>query len=172
MQTPTRSVEEARSVRSGEATVVTRAPTWLIVLTVMLAVALVALAAWAIADRAGDETLPADEIASIAERSIAAWNAGDEQAILDLYAEDATFDVGANLTGDQQIADYAARMHAMGLVVEAMSQTVAEGNAGLTVVAYGGEDERTPFLAILEVNGDGEIVVHTGVDIQGMEVTG
>jgi ketosteroid isomerase-like protein len=161
-------IQERGSVTHGAGSpVVTRTPAWLIAVTVVLAVALVALGAWVIVDRAGNDTLPADEVASITQRSIEAWDTGDSQAILDLYAEDATFDVGRDLTGAQEIADYVDELDAMGFVVEPMSATIVEGNTTVTMVAYGGAGDMTPFLAVLEMNPDGLIVNHTGEDVSG-----
>jgi hypothetical protein len=160
--------EQRLRTRAGEAVPETRTPTWLIALTVVLAVALVALGAWVIMDRSGNETLPADEVATIAQRSIEAWDTGDSDAILDLYAEDATFDIGRDLVGAQAIADYVEELDGLGFVVEAVSATVVEGNTALTVVTYGSEEDLTPALGILEMNGEGLIENHTAVEVSGL----
>jgi len=79
--------ERGLGTHAGQPVAVTRAPTWLIALTVVLAVALVALGAWVIVDRSGSETLPADEVATNAPALARGVGHGDSDAILDLYAE-------------------------------------------------------------------------------------
>ena len=163
--------ERGHRTHAGEPVAVTRAPTWLIALTVVLAVALVALGAWVIVDRSGSETLPADEVATTAQRSLEAWDTGDSDAILDLYAEDATFANGRDLVGAQAIADYVEELDGRGFVAEAMSTTVVEGNTAITVITYGAEGDMSPALGILEMNGEGLIENHTAVEVSGLQVS-
>jgi hypothetical protein len=149
---------------------VTKAPSWLIAVVVVLSVALVALAAWVVVDRSGDTTPSPAEVTTIVDRSIEAWDAGDRGAILELYADDATFDVGRTVTGAEAIADYVEELDGLGFTVEARSATVVAGNTGVTAVAFGVAGDLSPLVAVIEVNDDGKIVTHTGEDMTDLKV--
>jgi ketosteroid isomerase-like protein len=161
--------------RVGEARP-TRAPAWLVVLAVILAVALVALGAWVIADR-GSAPPPADEITRIAQDSLAAWNTGDTDAIVAMYAEDARFwdtpPEGEPLyTGNEAIAGYVEELEGLSFVVEPASATTVMDDTAITAVRYGGQDDMTTALGFIEVNGDGLIVRHWLEPISGAESAG
>jgi ketosteroid isomerase-like protein len=139
-----------------------RAPTWLIVLAVILAVALIGLGTWVIVDRASAPP-PADEITRITQDSLTAWDTGDVDSIAAMYAEDARFWDGPPqgeplYAGNEAIAGYAAELDGMSFVLEPASATTVVDDTSITVVRYGGEGDMTTALGFIEVNDDGLIV--------------
>lgn len=147
--------------RTGEARP-SGTPVWSIVLAVILAVALVALGTWVIVDRASAPP-PAEEITRITQDSLIAWDTGDTDAIVTMYAEDARFwdtpPEGEPLyTGNQAIAGYAEELDSLGFVLEPASATTVVDDTAITVVRYGQQDDMTTALGFIEVNDDGLIV--------------
>ena len=106
------------------------------------------------------------------DRSVAAWNDGDTEEVLALYAGDAVFTDGeTTLNGENAIADYVGSLHGLGFIVDTASTPIVTGNTSSVAVAYGAPGDLSSAVAVLELNADGLIVRHTVMDISGVRVT-
>lgn len=173
MQTPTLSKEHGLDVVQPTTQRPSRLLLWL---SIVLAVALVALATWMVLDRYVFAPPPADEIATITQESITAWSTGDTEAIMDLYAEDAVFYDGP-LTGEpmqegnQAIADYVAYLDGLGWEAEPAGPTTVIDDTAVTVTNFGVPGDKSSVMSMLEVNSDGLIVRQWFEPLTGVEAT-
>ena len=159
MQTPTLSKEHGLDVVQPTTQRPSRLLLWL---SIVLAVALVALATWMVVDRYVFAPPPADEIVTVVDDSIVAWDQGDTEAIMNLYAEDAVFYDGPlgtePIEGSEAIAAYVGSIGDMGFGLERAGPTQVIDDTAVTVTNYGGEDDTSVAMSMIEVDSDGLIV--------------
>lgn len=122
METMERS-EAAAAPHDSEVMTLKMRNRWLAWLAGILAVAVVAMGAWMILGDDGGQSLTAeqDRMIETVDEALAAWNAGDGEALAALYAPTGYHDNGATkfYVAEGQLAAYVTGVGEMGFSVEA-----------------------------------------------------
>lgn len=140
----------------------TRAPTWLITVTVVLAIGFVALGAWMLFESASQpDAMTADEVTALVDGQLDAMNAGDMGAYGAYYAEDAVFEdqiAGEVLEGREEIVARAQSYYNdFGFSVIRVSDIVMAGdNVAVWSITYG-DDESRAVAMMMGTYEDGKI---------------
>jgi hypothetical protein len=123
----------------------------------VLAAALVALGAWMLVDR---YTGPEADATALVDDLTAAWTAGDEVAIQDLYTTDAIVLTawGGQMTRMPGILEYLANAQDIGLQLERVAPVTVEGDYASTFVRYSTPAGEEGILATIFLLRDGMIL--------------
>ena len=119
---------------------------WLVAV-IALAAGLVALGAWTLVDRyTGSNT----EAAEIIDDLNTAVNAGDAEAVRELFARDAVFEMptGEQVSGLDNVVNAALIPHGAGFQVERVAPVTAEGDFATTFLKYSNGAEGVELLVL------------------------
>jgi hypothetical protein len=172
MQAPTLRTEHGLEVVQPATPRPSRLLFWL---SIVLAVALVAMAVWVVVDRYVLAPPTSEEIATLVEENLAAWNAGDEVAILDLYADDARYYDGPltvePIVGDDAIASYVDTVGTMGYRIEPVSATTIAGDTAVTVVQFGSGPSPSTVMSTMRFDRNGDVIQQWYDPVANVETT-
>ena len=150
-----------------------RVPTWLMALTVLLALGVVSLGAWMLTDRASRPDVVTAAVATArADAEAAAMNAGDMTAYGAFFAEDAVFDdriAGEVLNGRDEIVARAQQYYDRWRfsVTRTSDVVMAADNVAIYGFTYGTDTDRNAGLMMVTFE-DGEVSQETAWSMENV----
>jgi uncharacterized protein (TIGR02246 family) len=129
---------------------------WFIGLAVVAVIALVALGAWVLADRAAVSDAEAT-ITTLTE----AWSQDDPAALADVYAEDAVLVSGTEYRGLPAIQTVLSMVATEGFAPEVAGDVVQYGDMVAAPIHFTWEDgTEEDAMSVFRIGADGKIVYH------------